>query len=123
MTIKNTTQDIIKERQAVERDYTAEREKRCKEAAVEVMKILLNKKLLLSDVAFLSQLIRSKIEEVMYTLIIDNWNSIDEWIKISLEKFIEQAHYNYWGKPESEATMEDIDKALKNEYNKNQDKQ
>ena len=96
-----------------EEDLSEARRLRCIPIVEKIMKELLDKDLLYSDVPYVQTRVMEIIQMMHRGVIIEHFNQIFELLHTSLNNNLDRAEAKLWGKEREDIKLKDIDEALK----------
>lgn len=96
-------------------DPTEARRERCFPVVDKIIKEIVDRDLLYSDMPYVQQRVMEGLQIVFQNIIIDHFNEIFELLHISLDKGLILADNILWDKNKDEITIKDIEDVLKKE--------
>jgi hypothetical protein len=97
----------------VEVDPTESRRRRCEPVVQKVLEEMLKHELLLSDKAYVEQMVKYHLSSLFTNLVVGHVNEVFNMLDESLEHTVKVANKTLWGKEDSEVTVADVEKVLK----------
>ena len=110
--LNKVIQEAVNREQAPEYDYVQARKDRCEPIVKAILQGMLDKKLLLSDRVYIQSRVDQVVSALFSGVINEHFNEIFEMLSLTLERHIEKANHNLWGKDLDQLTVDDIQKAL-----------
>lgn len=95
-------------------DLTEERRKRCEPVIKEILKLMLDKNLLMNDLSYMEQMIRGHLELLFKSIIMDHFQEIFATLNDSLSISLDKAITNAMGKEKDDLTLKDVNDKLTN---------
>lgn len=104
------------------RDYTAERNERCKPVVEKILKLMLEKDLLLSDFDYVNEMVKQQLEAAFKHIVHAHAHEIFTIMKKSLMESVGKAQEFFWDKDPGDVSVGDLEKTLQNRRVRNKER-